>query len=52
MDLLAPPPDAVLVTDMHAATTTVAAAIAKFGAERVLVPVLLGVPPSDPRRSA
>src|SRR5712675_978202 len=52
MDLLAPPPDAVLVTDMHAATTTVEAAIAKFGAERVLVPVLLGVPPSDPRRSA
>jgi DNA-binding MarR family transcriptional regulator len=52
MDLLTPPPDAVLVTDMLAATTTVAAARAKFGAERVLVPVLLGVPPSDPRRSA
>jgi len=29
MDLLAPPPDAVLVTDMHAATTTVAAADSK-----------------------
>jgi hypothetical protein len=52
MDLLAPPPDAVLVTDMHAAATTVAAAIAKFGAARVLVPVLLGGPPGDARRSA
>jgi hypothetical protein len=52
MDLLTPPPDAVLVTDMHAAAATLEAAIAKFGAERVLVPALLGVPPSDPRRGA
>jgi DNA-binding MarR family transcriptional regulator len=52
MDLLAPPPDAVLVTDMRTATATVEAATAKFGAERVLVPVLLGVPPSDRRRGA
>ena len=50
MDLLAPPPDAVLVTDMRAAAATVQAAVAKFGPERVLVPALLGVRPGDPRR--
>ena len=52
MDLLAPPPDAVLVTDMRAAAATVRAAVAKFGAERVLVPALLGVQPGGSRRGA
>lgn len=52
MDLLSPPPDAVLVTDMRAAAATLRAAVAKFGAERVLVPALLGVRPVDPRRGA
>jgi DNA-binding MarR family transcriptional regulator len=52
MDLLVPPPDAVLVTDMRAAAATTRAAVAKFGAERVLVPALLGVRPGDPRRGA
>jgi DNA-binding MarR family transcriptional regulator len=52
MDLLSPPPDAVLVTDMRAATTTLRAVVAKFGAERVLVPALLGVQPGDMRRGA
>jgi len=46
-DLLAPPPDAVLVTDMRSAAVTLQAAITKFGAERVLVPALLGVRPND-----
>jgi DNA-binding MarR family transcriptional regulator len=48
MDLLVPPPDAVLVTDMHSAAATMQTAVVKFGAERVLVPALLGVRPSDP----
>ncbi len=52
MDLLAPPPDAVLVTDMRAAAATLRAAVAKFGAERVLAPALLGVQPGDPGRGA
>jgi DNA-binding MarR family transcriptional regulator len=52
MDLLTPPPDAVVVTDMRAAAATLRAAVAKFGAERVLVPALLGVQPGDPRRGA
>jgi len=46
-DLLAPPPDAVLVTDMRSAAVTLQAAITKFGTERVLVPALLGVRPND-----
>jgi DNA-binding MarR family transcriptional regulator len=45
VDALAPPPDAVLVTDMQTAAGTVQAAVAKLGAERVLVPALLGVEP-------
>jgi DNA-binding MarR family transcriptional regulator len=45
VDALAPPPDAVLVTDMQTAAATVQAAVAKFGTERVLVPALLGVDP-------
>lgn len=45
LDALAPPPDAVLVTDMGNAIATVHAAVAKFGAERVLVPALLGIDP-------
>jgi DNA-binding MarR family transcriptional regulator len=52
MDLLAPPPDAVLITDMRAAAATLQAAEAKFGPERVLAPALLGVRPNGPRRSA
>jgi len=52
MDLLAPPPEAVLITDMRAAAASLEAAIAKFGTERVLVPALLGVQPGDPRGSA
>ncbi len=40
---LAPPPDAVLVTDMHRPAATWQEAVARFGAERVLVPDLLGV---------
>ena len=50
MDLLAPSPDAVLVTDMRATAATVEAAVARFGVERVLVPALLGVQPAEPRR--
>jgi DNA-binding MarR family transcriptional regulator len=42
MDALAPPPDAVLVTDMQNAAAVARAAAAKFGADRVLVPALLG----------
>lgn len=45
VDALAPPPDAVLVTDMQTAAASAQAAAAKFGAERVLVPALLGVQP-------
>jgi DNA-binding MarR family transcriptional regulator len=51
-DLLAPPPDAVLVTDMRSAAATFQAAIAKFGAERVLAPALLGVQPTNSRGAA
>jgi DNA-binding MarR family transcriptional regulator len=47
MDLLAPPPDAVLVTDMRSAAVIFQAAITKFGTERVLIPALLGVRPND-----
>ena len=45
LDALAPPPDAVLVTDMLRATAAVQQAVAAFGAERVLVPALLDVQP-------
>ena len=34
--------DAVLVTDIHATRETIAAAIAKYGVDRVLIPALLG----------
>jgi DNA-binding MarR family transcriptional regulator len=44
---LAPPPDAVLVTDMQNAAATLRDAVAKFGAERVLAPALLGVEADD-----
>jgi DNA-binding MarR family transcriptional regulator len=47
IDALAPPPDAVLVTDMQTASATMREAVARFGAERVLVPALLGVQPAD-----
>jgi DNA-binding MarR family transcriptional regulator len=49
MDLMAPAPDAVLVTDMRSAAVTFQAAIAKFGVERVLAPALLGVQPANSR---
>ncbi len=52
IDLMVPPPDVVLVTDMRCASASVQNAIAKFGAERVLLPALLGVRPSDLRRGA
>jgi DNA-binding MarR family transcriptional regulator len=52
MDALAPPPDAVLVTDMLDAAATAQEAAAKFGADRVLAPALLGVPPGDIVRDA
>ncbi|HSV21747.1 MAG TPA: winged helix-turn-helix transcriptional regulator [Xanthobacteraceae bacterium] len=47
IDLIAPPPDALLITDMRSARTSAQAAVTKFGFERVLVPALLGVRPSD-----
>jgi len=50
VDMLAPSPDAVLITDMLAAAAALRAAEAKFGPERVLVPALLGVRLSNPRR--
>jgi DNA-binding MarR family transcriptional regulator len=49
MDALAPPPDAVLVTDMRSAAATLQEAVARFGADRVLVPALLGVQPGERR---
>jgi len=53
IDLVAPPPpDAVMVTDTRSAAATSEAAIAKFGAERVLVPALLGVRRGDVRGAA
>jgi DNA-binding MarR family transcriptional regulator len=49
LDALAPPPDAVIITDMQNAAAALQAAVAAFGAGRVLVPALLGVsPPSLP----
>src|SRR5262245_47474256 len=52
LEALAPPPDAVLVTDMQSAAVTLQQAVAAFGADRVLVPSLLGVQPGDPARGA
>ena len=52
MESLAPPPDAVLVTDMQSAAATVQQAVAAFGGDRVLVPALLGVQPGDLARGA
>jgi DNA-binding MarR family transcriptional regulator len=52
MESLAPPPDAVLVTDMQSAAATLQQAVAAFGADRVLVPALLGVQPGDLARGA
>jgi len=52
IELLAPAPDAVMVTDMRAVAATLKTAIGKFGAERVLVPALMGVRPNDPRGDA
>jgi DNA-binding MarR family transcriptional regulator len=43
LEALAPPPDAVLVTDMQNAAATFRDAVTKLGAERVLAPALLGV---------
>jgi hypothetical protein len=50
IDLMVPPPDSVLVTDMRCASATVQNVIAKFGAERVLLPALLGARRSHLRR--
>jgi DNA-binding MarR family transcriptional regulator len=52
MEALAPPPDAVLVTDMQNAAAILQQAVAAFGTDRVLVPSLLGVQPGDPARGA
>jgi DNA-binding MarR family transcriptional regulator len=49
LEAVAPPPDAVLVTDMQNAAAAVQVTVAKFGAERVLVPALLGVQPGAPK---
>jgi len=46
LDALAPPPDAVLVTDMETAAATAQAAVARFGADRVLAPALLAIGPA------
>jgi DNA-binding MarR family transcriptional regulator len=51
LDALAPPPDAVLVTDMQHAAAVAQAAAETLGAGRVLVPALLGVPPGGSDRS-
>jgi DNA-binding MarR family transcriptional regulator len=51
-DDIAGPIDAVLVTDMRAAGETAAAAIARYGAERVFMPALLGVLPNLDRGAA
>jgi DNA-binding MarR family transcriptional regulator len=47
MAALTPPPDAVLITDMQNAAATMQEAVARFGADRVVVPALIGVLPSD-----
>jgi DNA-binding MarR family transcriptional regulator len=47
VDALAPPPDAVLLTDMQRPAVTWQEAVARFGAERVLVPGLLGIQPGE-----
>jgi DNA-binding MarR family transcriptional regulator len=49
IDLIVPPPDALLITDMRCVSATVQNVVAKFGSERVLVPALLGLRPSDSR---
>jgi len=51
-DDLNQPIDAVLVTDMRAAGETAAAAIARYGAERVFMPALLGALPNLDRGAA
>jgi hypothetical protein len=50
IDLMVPPPDSVLVTDMRCASARVQNVIAKFGAEHVLLPALLGARRSHLRR--
>jgi DNA-binding MarR family transcriptional regulator len=52
LDLMVPPPDGVLITDMRCSGAVVQNVIAKFGAERVLIPALLGVRPDDLGRGA
>ncbi len=47
LDLMVPPPKGVLITDMRSSGAMVRDIISKFGPERVLVPALLGVRPSD-----
>jgi hypothetical protein len=45
-------PDGVAVTDARSGAATLRAAIAKFGAERVLAPALPDVRPNDSRGTA
>jgi DNA-binding MarR family transcriptional regulator len=47
MAALTPPPDAVLITGLHDTAANMREAVAKFGADRVVVPALLGVLPGD-----
>jgi DNA-binding MarR family transcriptional regulator len=52
IELMVPPPDGVLITDMRCSNAMVQSVTARFGAERVLVPALLGVMPHDLRKGA
>lgn len=52
LDDVAETADAVLVTDMRAPGEAAAAAIARWGTERVFVPALLGGPPNVARGAA
>jgi DNA-binding MarR family transcriptional regulator len=49
LDLMLPPPDGVLITDMRCSDVLVQNVISKLGSERVLVPALLDVRTSDLR---
>ena len=50
LDLMVPPPDGVLISDKRSSGAMVQNVIAKFGAERVLAPALLGMRRGDLRR--
>jgi DNA-binding MarR family transcriptional regulator len=50
LDIMMPPPDDVLITDVRCSDVMVQKAISKLGSERVLVPALLGVRTGDLQR--